>query len=825
MERFSTAIIGVAFATGAMLTGWGLAHIPWLHALPWEGTSALFRFVVFLLICSALIIGGSLWSKRNALFVGATVAVGMALLAGALWPFLVNIWFAVASALLGKSILGALRIKSEGERWLTGFLVGAGVYGAVIGLLAHFPVNYPGVYGVLLTLPLIHGWRGIAEESKKFPACTLQKNLAGFNINKLDTAIAVVALIYFGVALMPEVGFDSLSMHLSISTHLALRHQWGFDASNYVWAVMPMLGDWIFSIGYMLAGETAARLINVGFIFILGWLVRDLVLWAGSSIVGAKWAVLLFLSTPLTFTEGSSLFIESVWASFVVAGTLAILGSCSTSGKPSYELPIAGLLLGCALAAKAVTLTILPVLLLLLIWRYRSWYKAAGLPVLMLGLSLFLAIALIPYLTAWWLTGNPVFPFFNHIFKSAYYPSGEADFAVVFGKGLTWDFWYRATFQSEKYLEATTGVAGFQWLLLFLPASVAILADRQWRGLVLVVVGVMSIALTFHSMSYLRYVFPAWAILTASVGLALGKVFSKNRIIEYLGWAAAVIAIALNLLFFSSGSFYRDFALKTVADESGRELYLAGRLPIRNAVALVNRLNTGRGPVAVFANPLTAGLSGDALYPSWYNVAFQKEIISVQTEQDFADILLKRGGNFVILDSNWKGVNCCPGDEGEKKQALIEKVTEKIAEYGSLSVRKIKADYLFKTEVLSNPDFSSINGWVLASEAKYDAGAGIILASVDSSATQVVAVSPGGRYLNTVVARCAKEMSTGRVQVNWLNAKGRFVNADIKAFECSSVWTEYTMEATAPLNAAKAVVYVTGNTSVPLEFKSNSLRQ
>ena len=38
-------------------------------------------------------------------------------------------------------------------------------------------------------------------------------------------------------------------------------------SATYVWAVMPMLGDWLFSVGYMLGGETAARLINVGFIY------------------------------------------------------------------------------------------------------------------------------------------------------------------------------------------------------------------------------------------------------------------------------------------------------------------------------------------------------------------------------------------------------------------------------------------------------------------------------------------------------------------------------------------------------------------------------
>lgn len=823
MKKITVALTLLSLLAGIVLTIWGLGHLQWPQALPWSGKDAIIRYVGFLAVCAMLIIGGCLWSKKSPLLIGSVIAAGLTLLSGTLWPLLVVLWFAVASALLGSFILKRLRIGLEGNSWLTNFLVGAGVYGMAVGLLAHFPVSYPGVYGVALALPIILSRRVVVEEARNLLSLVKQRSLAGFSVNRLDAVTAIVALIYFVVALMPEVGYDSLAMHLFVPAHLALRHQWGFDASTYVWAVMPMLGDWIFSIGYMLAGETAARLINVGFIFILGWLVRDIALWAGGSVFGTKWAVLIFLSTPLTFMEGSSLFIESIWASFVVAGTLAILNSCSASGKPRFELPVAGLLLGCALAAKAVTFTILPALLLLLVWRYRSWYKTAGLPLLALGLCLLLLIGIIPYVTAWRLTGNPVFPLFNHIFQSPYYVTGVSDFAAVFNQGLKWDVLYQATFHSGKYLEATAGAAGFQWLLLFVPVSVAIFADRHRRGIALLFVGVTSIALAFHSTSYLRYVFPAWAILSAVIGVALDKVLSRNIISKNFWYMAVVATIGLNLLFFSSGSFYRDFALKSVPDESSRETYLSGRLPIRGAVELINRLNTGRAPVAVFGNPLTAGLSGDALYPSWYNTAFQGEIASTQTEQDLANVLLKRGVNYVILDSNWNGANCCSG--GAEKQAFVENVSEKIAEFSGLSVRKVRTDFRFKTELLKNPGFSSINGWALAPGAKYDPTTGIILTNVASSATQVVAVSPGQRYLNTVTARCAKEATLGRVQINWLDVKGQFVTTDIKPFECSSSWTEHSMEVTAPPKATIAVVYVTGHTSIPLEFKGNSLLQ
>ncbi len=146
-----------------------------------------------------------------------------------------------------------------------------------------------------------------------------------------------------------------------------------------------MLGDWIFSIGYMLAGETAARLINVGFIFVLALLIRDMVIWAGGEALGWRWAVLLFLSTPLTFTESSSLYIESIWTCFVVTSSLAVFKSIDPNGDADAQFQSGGLLLGNALAAKAVTVTVLPALLIVLVFRWRGWLLTSSVRRLTLG--------------------------------------------------------------------------------------------------------------------------------------------------------------------------------------------------------------------------------------------------------------------------------------------------------------------------------------------------------------------------------------------------------------------------------------------------------
>lgn len=816
-EPFALLLAGSSLAVGLALTVWGLAQMDWPQALPW-GQGAFVRYIGLLLVGTVTVVAASRWSGRSPLLIGLGVAVAFAILAGALWSLIVVAWFALAASFLGRFVLLRSRI-GLGDDWLTNFLVGAGVYGTAVGLLAHFPVSYSGAYGVALVIPVILGWRVIAEKSSSFFARVFEKNSEGLRYTGwLDVGIAVVALVYFVVALMPEVGHDALAMHLFIPAHLSMRHQWGFDANTYVWAVMPMLGDWVFAIGYILGGEASARLVNVGFIFALGWLVRDLVIWAGGSARGARWAILIYLSTPLTFTESSSLFIESVWACFVIAGALAVLRSCSTSGKAGYELPVAGICFGLAVAAKSVTLSILPVLLLLLVWRLKKW-RTVGVQRVALGLSLFVVIGFIPYVTAWWLTGNPVFPFFNAVFRSNFYPAVNFDSASIFGSGLTWDVLYRATFETGKYLEAKAGASGFQLLILIVPAAVTLVATSTRRGVALLVVGTLVVAAIFQSVSYLRYIFPAYAILIAAIGVALsvecaGSAFKKN-----CGYFAVGTVVVLNLLFLNAGAQYGDFALGSVLDETSRQQYLLGRLPHRNAVELVNNLNSGHAPVAVFSPPYTAGLAADALYSSWYNNVFQAEISSTKTEEDIADALIARGVVFVILDANWKG--------GAEKLELIKKVTKSIAEYGSVSVRRITTEHQFRTELLTNPNFTSIDGWALVEGARYDAITGYITVTVASPAVQQVAVSAGRKYLHTVVARCAKDAAraVGRIQINWTDINGKYVSTDIRTFECSSDWTEHTQEVTAPPNSGFAVVYAAGHTSAQVEFKSNSLRR
>ena len=816
MGRLNQIFAGLALAAGVALTAWGLAHLFWPRVLPWSDMDALIRYASFLLICTVFIFLNSWWSKKSAFLAGAVVALCFALLAGALWPLLVTLWFAIASSVLGKSILSVLRIKVEEDIWLTSFLVGAGTYGTAVGLLAHFPVNYPGLYGAALAFPLILGWRELAGQAKSLFDLMAERRTTGLSINAIDVAIAVIALVHFVVALMPEVMFDALILHLLVPGHLALRHQWGFDPSLYAMALIPMLGDWLFSIGYMLAGETGARLINLGFTYLLAWQARSVVVWAGGNASGAKWAALLFLATPLTFLETSSLFVESVLAVFVVAGTMAILRLVSSPlEKRGGELKVGGLMLGFAVAAKAVTFSILPALLIPLLFRWRYWVSQRLAPSVIFGLVLFLVSGAIPYFTAWLIAENPIHPFFNGIFNSPYYPPLNFDNAL-FKSGAGWDLPYKVIFDSGKYLEATNGASGFQWLLLLPVAVITLLLENRRRALLLFVITALSVVMIFHSQSYLRYVYPASLILTAIIGVALSSASEQTGILKKVLSVVAWLALGLNLLFLPAATWsYRDFPLKILLGDSFRNQYLDQRLPVRRAVEFVNYLNAEQAPVAFLSQPFGAGLNADALYPNWYNLHFEDEINKAANAQDIANVLRKYGSSLVLLDDVWST---------PEKRKIIEQATDKITKFDSISVRVVRDEYRFGTELLDNPELSGARSWTVSADAKIAADSGSFLVSVASPVSQTIKLQGGIRYINEVTARCGSMLSQGRIQVNLYDSKMQFISSNIKLFDCTADWQDYQQIVIAPKNVAFGIVYGTSHTSTPIEITRISLR-
>ncbi|MDM0028672.1 hypothetical protein QTI27_29370 [Variovorax sp. J31P216] len=793
---------------GAVATVTGLQQLSWhsIAALRWDALKPYAVVVAggmfFAEICSR-------WLGIHRLAAGGIVATGIALTTGTTGALLVVAWIALASHVVGSTVLTVWSKRSDGPSVLISVLVGAVIYGSLIGLAAHRPINYPGVYAMALALPVVFGWRQVRAALLSMKTFARSKSTSW-----LDLLIVGVALLHFVLGLMPETGHDALASHLFIPAHLAARHAWGFDVSLYAWAVMPMMGDWLFSLGYMLAGEAGARLVNVGFVLANCCLVRELVLWAGGSRAGAKWGALLLLTTPLTLLESSSLYIESVWAAFAVAGALSLFRALQRDGQRPADIRAAAILLGGALAAKAITLAILPGLFIVFLARFRLWATKASAGRFARALGLFGLVGCVPYLTAWVLTRNPLFPYFNEIFRSKLWPLANFQDSR-WTKGFKWDTLYQATFHSEVFLESWPGASGFQWLLLLLPAVVLVAHKGKQRALAILFAGALSAVVTFQSIAYLRYIFPAFVLMAALIAAAFSQPENTFPIGKRALWIAGSVVILLNLVFLRSATHYGDIGAQPLLSSTGREAFVRQRLPIRSAVDLVNKLNLDDAPVAVFSSPLGAGLHADALYPSWYNLSFERAVSGADSTDAMAKALVFAGSDYLILDGAW-------GTPAQRK--LIEAASDPVAEFVPIAVRRVKEQYRFAQELLRNPEFAGDDGWQLSPHMP-DRSVGRISVDVAAVATQQIPVVAGRRYKNSATSVCDAQPTQGRLQVNWMDAKGRFVATNIQVFECTAEAKSHSMKVRAPRKAATAVVYASGQTTIPVTFSEVSFKQ
>lgn len=798
-----SVVIILLLVAGLGITVWGFYSLAAsTQAASWRLTH---RYLVTFMVLASIIALLGFW--RGPRVAGIVVFGALAIGLGVAIPTAV-----VAVLALSAYTLGCLILRDQETSPTDNLLAGIVLFGTVLGLLVYVPINNAGTWGLLFALPLLFGWRHLRALWSRNVSSVFSAESVDFHLYFLHSAIYAAALLHFLVGLMPEVGHDALAMHLFIPSHISHHQFWHFDAGIYVWAVMPMLVDWLYTAGYLFAGETGARLINVGSIMLLAALVHRVASWAGASRVNANWAVLMLFVTPLTFLESASLFVEGMWSVLVVGGALALLRLLTQPSTARSEIILAGLLLGGALAAKAVTLTVLPVLALVLLIAVQRWLSRDLLPVTGLALLMFIAVGVIPYVTAYVKTGNPVFPFFNAYFQSPLYPAENFSAAAFFERGFTWDTVYRMTFNSGRFLEATAGAAGFQWLLLVVPCVLVMALVRHQRGLLLALFGTGWLWLAFNQTAYLRYVFPSFAMACVLIAIFLTVAKSVGRWAWVSALTVAFVALILNLLHFDSGTYYGKIDARVIADTRTRDAYLDRSLPLRSSVKLVNELNRGLAPVAFFSAPLTAGLKADALYANWYNPRYQNAVLSTGSSDDLGRVLAREGVEYFVVDDSWKTQPTYP---------FLQLLGSELAKIGSVSVLRLDDRFRFKQELLPSTTFEK--GWDLAPGAIRLTN-GSLQVSVESPAYSLVEVQAGKKYRYTADALCANGPAKGRLQVNWLGRDGKLLHADIDVFDCSSQSEAHSMVINAPLGARQALVYASSHEKAPLVFKEISFR-
>ncbi|SDP57043.1 hypothetical protein SAMN04488595_11222 [Ralstonia sp. 25mfcol4.1] len=530
----------------------------------------------------------------------------------------------VSALLYGRGLLAlAFRTDDGSPGWSASIFVGLALLLAMLGLAIHAPINYRHIYWAVLALPALALLR-------PGNAAKLRQELG----NRLTAAAKIVdGMPYWGLvvllallaisaryAFFPTVGYDDNAHHLRLWTELALHQRYSFDVLTQVWEVAPLSVAGLHAIASLCAGEDARAALNLAlllllyiqvwstlFHFRLGQLDRLLLLLAlGSTpMLASLLSTLqaeLFLATLMACGTRLTMQIRKKWASADALALLAIAALCAATKLPGAVAGV--LLIGTAVvqAARTSAGSAPPAAL-----RYPSF--------LVLAIGMFAVAALGSYVNAWIVTGNPVFPLYNGIFKSPYFEA--VNFSDQrWNQGFSLQSYWNVFFKTSAFNESKDFVAGFQYLFLPALALLALTRDGACKVLIVLIPLFGFGIIMFYMTQYWRYVFPVLPMATVLIGLLLAQDLPRS----ILTIRAVILAcVGLNFYFLPGISWVFDRTSPQQAYTAARRDVIANRYNApKQLTAYLNDRYAGATVLYPASAPFGATLRGKPVYTNWY---------------------------------------------------------------------------------------------------------------------------------------------------------------------------------------------------------------
>jgi hypothetical protein len=615
------ALIGLILAAGVAIEIHGFRIGNLFAPDLWEpaGMGRFKHYICLFLVIAIPVLVFAPWCFTGLIVALATV--GTVLAAGPL-ALLAVVYFLISASALGSRILGRAQDTSLPTQTLA-TLVGTAVYIFLMTLLARLPVNYPVVWVALLTLPIAWDWTGVRLRIAAWAGSVRHAELRSWGERAAAALLVFVLGMHWLVALKPEVGADALAMHLAIPANLAAQHRLTFEPSRFIWSVMPMGADWIYSIVYQIGGEAASRLVDFAMLLAIAALLYGAARrWLSRS--AALLVTALFATTPMVQLVTGSLFVENLLAALILALLVAIWRLGET-GNRGY-LFAAALLAGGALSTKFGALAFVAFAIPFAIAETRrQWHSLSVRPArtCAVALLLFVAAAAPTYAIAYRKTHNPLYPFLNRKFPSPFLDPTVETFDSRYHAPVNPQTVYEMTFHTGNFYEARDGSFGFQYLLLAPLALAAILAIRGRPAVSAAAVGLAASIVILRSDSNARYIYSALPLVTVSFAAVLGWTASHQRALYRTLIACAIAWAGLNIYFLpASGWYHRDFYSPYTFAHHGGERYLERASPERLVIRRYNQLHPG-STLLLTADTNIADVKGEVYENSWHqwNVA------------------------------------------------------------------------------------------------------------------------------------------------------------------------------------------------------------
>lgn len=436
----------------------------------------------------------------------------------------------LAGVLLALVALGIGTRLADGVRSpAIALLLGLAMLAAVVGWLLPFPIHQRWAY--LLLAALVIAWRARALSTLLRDGARSLREGASRHPAWAILAIAATTVASLGLWL-PSLNYDDNAVHLILQSQLLADGYYRLDVQSQSWAVAPWANNVLHAVAAMFAGHEARAAVAALWLLLGIDGARRLASALGASPRVALAAAAVFAAQPFAGYFTTTMQVDGASAAILLQ--LAAVAAVPAAQRPG---PLAiGAIGGLLLALKTISLLFaLP----LLVWL--GWSSTPGLRLrwTLRMLAVLLPVAGSSYCYAVLVTGNPLFPFFNAVFRSPYYAL-ENFRDLKWMAGVTWRAPWDLLFRSNVYGQYYPGAAGIAVLATLPVVLVAALRKPALRWLA--AWALLVAALLFWQMQYLRYLFPACAVL------AVLGVVALSRVLDWRGFVAAlVVLVAVDL--------------------------------------------------------------------------------------------------------------------------------------------------------------------------------------------------------------------------------------------------------------------------------------
>lgn len=528
-----------------------------------------------------------------------------------------------------------------------------------------------------------------------------------YRVSKLFWAeCAVIILLTFMRGLIPDTGFDTLNYHLL--SQAPFRH--GFEgncAPGNFQLYGFALGDKLYTLPRLIFGYRAGSMFSGIILCLALYQVSELLhLLCGERLASLRakyfsgpvtryfsfvlqeetWAFLAVFVHDSVMLLGSY-YVELFALPFLLECVYQILSPEPESPQSAVHFILCG---GFLFAIKMTNIVFLLPMIILYLIKIRKIVKP-GLFFLCLVVGFFPSA---PYLLVNWVEyGNPVFPYYNTIFKSPYFP--ETDFKDGrFGpqtllETLLWPLYmifapdYR---QTEIAMWWTGGLAVGMASVL---ATVVVLAKRivhrakvSWQVLSLCVLVAVSFVLWEVTTSISRYYLGGYILLTCLfVWFCTHYLLGKTRPQSILGILCCALVVWQPISVFQEYQQGREWSWRMVTWEAVNEniVYLfRDRVP---------QTSPEEGPAAYFVIDNSTGIA-QVLSPDTpiYRMEYLYDTLEGDIQQGLiqeTDAILQEGNAYLLSNS----------------QEFGENTVEKLNQYGL---------YVENISVVQNTVFSTV---------------------------------------------------------------------------------------------------------------------